>query len=80
MSQNIEGDNKDIRSSMTVSNVLGSLDAESMSKEVQDKCGAEVLHVDASSKWLRGLLAVMGTGYQQFLILISFSSWLFQGR
>lgn len=62
MRQNIEGDNKNVRSTMTVSNVLGALDAKSMSKEVQEKCGAEVLHVDASSKWSRGQLAVLGTG------------------
>ncbi|MCJ1423881.1 hypothetical protein MMC29_001766 [Sticta canariensis] len=49
MRQNIAGDNKNVRSTMTVSNVLGALDAESMSKEVQEKCGAEVLHVDAST-------------------------------
>lgn len=80
MRQNIAGDNKNVRSTMTVSNVLGALDAETMSKEVQEKCGAEVLHVDASSKWSGGQLAVLGTGYQHLLILISFSSWLFQGR
>lgn len=50
MRQNIAGDNKNVRSSITVSNVMGALDAEGMSKEVQERCGAEVLHVDASSK------------------------------
>lgn len=54
MRQNIAGDNKHIRSSTTVSDVLGALDVESMSKVVQEKCGAEVLHVDASSEWSGG--------------------------
>ncbi|MCJ1262037.1 hypothetical protein MMC22_001906 [Lobaria immixta] len=49
MRQNIAGNNKNIRSSMTVPNVVGALDADSLSKEVQEKCGAEVLLVDASS-------------------------------
>lgn len=53
MRQNIAGDNKNILSSMTVSNVIEALDADSLSKEVQEKCGAEVLHVDASCKWSR---------------------------
>lgn len=77
MRRNIAGDNKNVRSSMTVSNVLGTLDAGNISKEVQEKCGADVLHLDASSKWSSGQLAVLGTEYKQLLILISFSSWLF---
>lgn len=59
--QNIAGDNENVRSSMTVSNVIGALDPGSMSKEIQEKCGAEVIHVDASSKWSDGQLAVLGT-------------------
>lgn len=53
MRQNIAGENKNILSSMTVPNVIEALDADSLSKEVQERCGAEVLHVDASSKWSR---------------------------
>lgn len=48
--QNIEGENKSVRSSLTVAEVLGNLDAASMSKVVQEKCGARVLRVDGSSK------------------------------
>lgn len=35
---------------MTVSDVLGALDVESMSRQLQEKCGAEVVRIDASSK------------------------------
>lgn len=48
--RNIGGDNKNIRSSMTVSDVLGALDAESVSRQLQEKCGAEVVRIDGSSK------------------------------
>lgn len=48
--QNIRGENKNIRSSVTVSDVLGALDVESMSRQLQEKCGAEVVRIDASSK------------------------------
>lgn len=48
--RNIGGGNKNIRSSMTVSDVLGSLDADSVSRQLQEKCGAEVVRIDASSK------------------------------
>ena len=47
--QNIEGENKNVRSSTTVAEVLGNIDAVSMSKDVQEKCGARVLQIDASS-------------------------------
>lgn len=48
--RNIGGENKNIRSSMTVSDVLGALDAESVSRQLQEQCGAEVVRIDASSK------------------------------
>lgn len=48
--RNIGGENKNIRSSMTVSDVLGALDVESLSRQLQKKCGAEVVRIDASSK------------------------------
>lgn len=48
--RNISGENKYIRSSMTVSDVLGALDPESVSRQLQEKCGAEAVKIDASSK------------------------------
>lgn len=50
LGRNIHGDNKNIRSSMTVSDVLGALDVDSVSRQLQEKCGAEVVRIDASSK------------------------------
>ena len=50
LGRNIRGENKNIRSSMTVSDVLDVLDAESVSRQLQEKCGAEVVKIDASSK------------------------------
>ena len=48
------GHDKSIRSSLTVKEVMGELSADHLSKVVQEKCGAEHLSVDASSKGLRG--------------------------
>lgn len=48
--RNIGGENKNIQSSMTVPDVLGALDAESVSRQLQEKCGAEAVRIDASSK------------------------------
>lgn len=48
------GDDKSIRSSLTVNEVMGELSADHLSKVIQEKCGAEHLRVDASSKSLRG--------------------------
>lgn len=50
LGRNIRGENKNIRSSMTVSDVLDALDAESVSRRLQEECGAEVVRIDASSK------------------------------
>ena len=44
------GDDKSIRSSFTVKEVLGWLDVGDISRAVQDRCGAAHLRVDASSK------------------------------
>lgn len=44
------GDDKDIRSSLAVKEVLGQVDAERLGSAVQDRCGAGHLRVDASSK------------------------------
>ena len=44
------GDDKSIRSSLTVKEVLGWLDVDDISGAVQDRCGAAHLRVDASSK------------------------------
>lgn len=79
--QNIAEDKKNIRSSMIVSNVLGALDVNSMSKEVQEKCGAEVLHVDASSKWSRVVSQPPRVQNKNHLLILLFSQrWLIQNR
>ena len=44
------GNDKSIRSSLTVKEVLGWLDVDNISEAVQDGCGAAHLRVDASSK------------------------------
>lgn len=44
------GDDKSIRSSLTVKEVLGWLDVDDISGAVKDRCGAAHLRVDASSK------------------------------
>ena len=46
------GDDKSIRSSMAVKDVLGYVNVDDMSRAVQDRCGAGHLQVDASSKSL----------------------------
>ena len=46
------GDDKGIRSSMAVKDVLGYVNVDDMSRAVQDRCGAGHLRVDASSKSL----------------------------
>ena len=47
------GDDKSIRSSLAVKEVMGELSASHLSKVIQEKCGAGHLMVDASSKSLR---------------------------
>lgn len=44
------GDDKSIRSSLAVKDVLGWLNVDDISGAVQDRCGAAHLRVDASSK------------------------------
>lgn len=50
----ILGDDKSIRSSLTVKEVMGHLNGDCLSKLIQEKCGAGHLRVDASSKSLWG--------------------------
>ena len=51
----ISGEDKDIRTSYTVSDVLGELDIGALVRTLEKKCGAGTLTVDASSKfsWTR---------------------------
>lgn len=44
------GEDKGIRSSLVVRDVLGELDADDMVRAIQERCGAALLRVDASSK------------------------------
>lgn len=44
------GDDKSIRSSLAVKDVLGWIDVDDISGAVQNRCGAAHLRVDASSK------------------------------
>lgn len=44
------GREKETRSTLIVTDVLGDIDADKMVRVVQDKCGAVLLRVDASSK------------------------------
>ena len=46
------GDDKSIRSSLTVKEVVGELSGDRLSKVIQKKCGAGHLRVDASSESL----------------------------
>lgn len=55
----ILGDDKSIRSSLTVKEVVGELSGDHLSKIIQEKCGAEHLRVDASSKRLWGYIDTM---------------------
>ena len=47
------GDDKSIRSSLAVKEVMGELSGSHLSKVIQEKCGAGHLMVDASSKSFR---------------------------
>ena len=49
LKQMISGTAKDIRSSLAVSDVLGEVDPAEIVRVVQEKCGAVLLNVDASS-------------------------------
>ena len=46
----MSGEDKHIRSSFAVTDVLGEIDSNALMSTVKDKCGAGVLSVDASSK------------------------------
>ena len=49
------GDDKTVRSSLAIKDVLGYVNADDMSRAVQDRCGASHLRVDASSKSIYGM-------------------------
>lgn len=44
------GDDKSIRSSLTVKEVVGELNGDYLSRVIREKCGAGHLRVDASSR------------------------------
>ena len=46
----MSGDDKQVRSSFTVTDVLGTLDSSALMDTVKERCGAAVLSVDASSE------------------------------
>lgn len=48
--QKLMREDTNIRSSLIVSEVVGKFDSASVSRLMQDKCGATLLEVDASSK------------------------------
>jgi len=52
LKQMTSGEDKDIRSSLAVRDVLGELDVDEMVRAVQERCGAALLRIDASSKSL----------------------------
>jgi hypothetical protein len=47
----VSGENKHIRSSFTVSEVLGAIDTSALASALEKRCGAGLLSVDASSEW-----------------------------
>ena len=49
----MSGEDKRIRSSFTVTDVLGQLDTRVMIETLEKKCSAGTLNVDASSEWTR---------------------------
>lgn len=50
MRRMISGDNKEIRSSMAVTDVIGTLDPTEYKQVAQDTCGGRLLKIDISSK------------------------------
>ena len=44
------GGDKNIRSSLTVTDVLGEVDSDEMVRVIREKCGAVLLRIDPSSK------------------------------
>lgn len=48
----VQGEDKTIRSSVSVTDVLGVVDTEAIVREVEERCGAALLKVDASSESL----------------------------
>ena len=50
LSRLVSGQDKQIRSSFSVANVLGEIDVSALSRTLENRCGVGTLHVDASSK------------------------------
>lgn len=55
--QKLMKEDENIRSSLIVSEVVGEFNSANISRTIQDKCGAGLLEVDASSKSASGWLA-----------------------
>lgn len=51
LQQKLMGEDERIRSSLIVSEVVGRFDSANLTKIVQDRCGARLLEIDASSKF-----------------------------
>ena len=54
----VSGEDKRIRSSFTVANVLGDMDKVGFTEILETKCGAGTLNVDASSEYCWGMKSV----------------------
>ena len=50
LKQMTSGEDKNIRSSLIITDMMGAIDADEFVRAVEDKCGAVLLRVDASSK------------------------------
>ncbi|KAI4141400.1 MAG: hypothetical protein L6R39_005360 [Caloplaca ligustica] len=57
----VQGEDKTIRSSVSVTDVLGVVDTEAIVREVEERCGAALLKVDASNAFLSSLLDLLPT-------------------
>lgn len=72
--QKLSGEDRNIRSSLKVSDVIGKFDSTNLSRRVQEKCGASLVKVDAScTSATTGPEKVLLMGHQTDNIL---SSWL----
>ena len=50
LKQMTSGEDKDIRSSLIITDVIGEIDADEIVRVIEEKCGAVLLRVDASSE------------------------------
>ncbi len=71
----VSGEDKRIRSTMSVMDVLGDMDAEKIVEVVGDKCGAALLRVDAASSSIPS----RAPSYS-FIMLMVTESWLLHYR